>query len=252
MTWTSRVAARVPDRMVARVIAVVYPRAEPELRRLDDICGRGGVMIDVGAWYGPWSQRLARRADRLVAFEPTPRFDVLRQILPANAEVVRAAVSDREGAGELWTTGRGNGAEGLASLQRRDGHGSSMTVQLVRIDDLGLTGVRFMKVDVEGHELAVLRGAADVIKRDRPRLLLEVEARMQPIEPLIDLLTGWSYSGWVLDGRHWQALADVDLAGRQAAAASTASRGLLRTLAWPYPRLINSVLFVPDESPPPR
>src|SRR5215472_2068496 len=97
MTWTSRVAARVPDRVLARVIGVVYPRAEPELRRLDDICGRGGVMIDVGAWYGPWSRRLARRADRLVAFEPTSRYRILTATLPANAEVLRAAASDHAG-----------------------------------------------------------------------------------------------------------------------------------------------------------
>jgi len=239
----------VPDRLLATVIGIVYPRAEPELKHLDEICGRGGVMIDVGAWYGPWSRRLARRADRLLALEPTSRARVLRQVLPPNAEVVCAAASDRAGTAELWTTGSGDGAEGLASIQRRGIHRGSLTVRLVRIDDLELTGVRFIKADVEGHELAVLRGAAETINRDRPRLLLEVEYRLQPVAPLLELLAGWSYEGWVLDAGRWIALTDFDLAERQAAAAGSGQRGLLRRLIWPHPRLVNSVLFVPSEQP---
>jgi FkbM family methyltransferase len=246
VTWTSRLAVLLPENVLARVISLVYRRAEPELGRLDDICGRGGVMIDVGAWYGPWSQRLARRADRLIAIEPTSRHQVLRQTLPKNAEVVRAAASDRAGAGDLWTTGRGDGIEGLASMQRRDIHRASITVPMIRIDDLDITGVRFIKIDVEGHELAVLRGAEETVRRDRPRLLVEVEARMQPSEPLIGLITSWGYTGWVLHAGSWRALARFDLAGRQAATVRVADRGLLRRLVWPYPRYINSVLFVPD------
>ncbi len=251
MTWTARLSAGLPDPVLARLISLVYRRAEPELGRLDQICGRGGVMIDIGAWYGPWSRRLARRADRLIAIEPTPRHRVLRQILPGTAEVIAAAASDRAGTGRLWTAGRGDGAEGLSSLRRRDVHGGCVTVPLIRVDDLAVTGVRFIKIDVEGHELPVLRGAEQTIRRDRPRLVVEVEARIQPVGPLLGLLAGWGYQGWVLDRRRWRPLAGLDLAARQAAALRSADRGLGRTAAWPYPRYLNTVLFLPDGSPPP-
>lgn len=251
MTWSSRVAARIPDRALVAVISLVYPRAEPELARLDDVCGRGGVMLDVGAWYGPWSQRLARRADRLVAIEPTARHRVLRATLPANADVIQAAASDHAGAGELWTVGGGDGAEGLSSMHRRDVHDQRIEVPLLRIDDLGLTGVSFMKIDVEGHELPVLRGAEATIRRDRPRLAIEVEARIQPIDRLIGVLTGWGYVGWVLHRRSWRTLTGFDLARRQAATLRVADRGLARTVLWPYPRYVNTVLFVPREGPHP-
>jgi FkbM family methyltransferase len=241
----ARLASHVPDRVVARAVSAIYRRAEPELGHLDDICGRGGVMVDVGAWYGPWSRRLARRADRLVALEPTSRHVTLRQMLPGNAEVVQAAASDHSGEAELWSVGRGDGAEGLSSLQKRDVHGNSVTVPVITIDDLDISGVTFMKIDVEGHELAVLRGAAQTILRDRPRLLLEVEVRMQPIDVLLDLLAEWGYEGWILNRRSWHPLADFDLAGRQAETVKVANRGMLR-FVWPYPRYINSVLFVPD------
>jgi FkbM family methyltransferase len=247
MTFTSRLAAHVPDGLLAGVINLVYRRAEPELGRLEEICGRGGIMIDVGAWYGPWSRRLVRRADRLIAFEPTSRHRVLRQTLPDNAEVIQAAASDHRGTGQLWTTARSDGAEGLSSLIRRDIHDGCTEVPLVRIDDLELSGVTFMKVDVEGHELAVLCGAADTIRANQPRLLLEVETRMQRIEDLIGVLADWGYRGMVLTHGTWVPLKDFDLAEHQARTVRTAQRGLFRRLLWPYPRYVNSVLFVPGE-----
>ena len=130
-------------------------------------------------------------------------------------------------------------------------HGGCATVPLIRVDDLAVTGVTFIKIDVEGHELPVLRGAERTIRRDRPRLVVEVEARIQPVGPLLGLLAGWGYRGWVLDRRCWRPLAGFDLAARQAGALRSADRGLARTVLWPYPRYLNTVLFLPDGSPPP-
>ncbi len=247
MTVTSRLASRLPDTLVANVVGFTYRRAEPELGRLADMCGSGGVIIDVGAWYGPWSRRLARHADQIVAIEPTARHEALRKILPGNANVIHAAASDQTGDGELWTVGRGTGTEGMSSLRRRDIHGASMSVPLIRIDDLDVKDVRFIKIDVEGHELNVLRGAEETVRRDRPRLLVEVEQRIQPVEPLIGLITGWGYAGWVLFRGTWRSLDDFDLVGRQAATVHVANRGMMKRLIWPYPRYVNSVLFIPVE-----
>jgi len=122
-----------------------------------------------------------------------------------------------------------------------------MPVQLIRIDDLDVKDVRFIKVDVEGHELNVLRGAEQTVQRERPRLLVEVEERIQPVEPLIGLVTGWGYTGWVLFRGSWRALEDFDLVGRQSATVHVANRGMMKRLIWPYPRYVNSVLFVPVE-----
>ena len=257
MTLTSRLAGLLPETLVARVVGRTYRRAEPELGRLAELCGSGGVMIDVGAWYGPWSLRLAKHADQLITIEPTARHEVLRKILPAGVDVIHAAASDQAGTGELWTVGHGTGAgtgtgtgtgtEGMSSLQRRTIHGGSISVPLIRIDDLDARDVRFIKIDVEGHEMNVLRGAEETVRRERPRLLVEVEERIQPVKPLIDLVTGWGYTGWVLSRGSWCRLEDFDLVGRQAATVHVANRGMMKRLIWPYPRYVNSVLFMPAE-----
>jgi FkbM family methyltransferase len=249
MSVTSRLAARLPEGAVVRAIHLAYQRAEPELGRLDDICGRGGVMVDVGAWYGPWSARLAARADRVIAFEPTPLHEVLRRRLPGNVEVIAAAASDQAGEAQLWLAGTGTGAEGLSSFHRRGVHAVSAVVPKIPVDDLDLPGVTFMKIDVDGHEVPVLHGAEKTIRRDAPPLLIEVEARIQPIENVVGLLRGWGYRGWVLDRGRWRPLDGFDLEARQAATTHVADRGLFRTALWPYPRYLNSVLFRPADTP---
>jgi FkbM family methyltransferase len=241
----------LPERLLVRLVSVAYLRFEPEIRRLGELTGpAGGTMLDVGSWYGPWARRLARRADRVVAIEPTPLHEVLRRTLPAGVDVIAAAASDHPGEGEMWLSAQDGAVQGVSSLHKRDIHHVHVKVPLVTIDSLRLENVTFMKIDVEGHEIAALSGAADTIKRDRPRLFVEVEQRVQPVSQVTDLLVTWGYEGWVRPRRRWLRLADYDLVAAQARTCHVAERGLLRRALWPYPRYVNSVLFLPDGQQP--
>ena len=53
----------------------------------------------------------------------------------------------------------------------------SIPVTTRRLDDMILPTVGLIKIDVEGHEEAVLRGARGIIQRDHPRLMIEIEER---------------------------------------------------------------------------
>jgi FkbM family methyltransferase len=242
----SRLASRLPDRLLVATLAALYGRFEPELRRLSELCPRGGTALDVGAWYGPWSTRLARRAATVVAFEATPALaDILRRTVPPNVRVVGAAASDRIGEAEIWVPDSA-GPNGVNSLVKLEHHSRSLRVPTVTLDSLELTDVRFAKIDVEGHELPVLHGAEATVRRCRPRLFIELESRMQPIEPIVELLAGWGYRGFVLPGRRWLPLSEFDLVDHQRRTQHVATRGLTRRVLWPWPRYVNSVLFLPD------
>lgn len=52
-------------------------------------------------------------------------------------------------------------------------------VQVKRLDDFGIADVDFIKIDVEGHELEVLKGGAATIERYRPVLLMEVHSNIK-------------------------------------------------------------------------
>ncbi len=82
MSAAAELAARMPEPLLVRLISLAYRRYEPEIRRLDEVCGRGGTMIDIGGWYGPWTRRLRHRAAQTVVIEPTPLHQVLRRTLP--------------------------------------------------------------------------------------------------------------------------------------------------------------------------
>ena len=161
-TLAARVAPRLPTRAVAALARLVYPRFEPELARLGELCPPDcGTAVDVGGWYGPWSRRLARRARRVVTVEPVPHLArLLAAATPGNVRVIQAAAGEEPGTARLWLPEDDRGDRGVSSLVRRDGvHGTALDVPCLTLDGLGLHDVHFIKIDVEGAEMDVLRGA---------------------------------------------------------------------------------------------
>lgn len=234
------VAALLPAPLLGAVIRRVYPRLEPELGRLTEFVPRGGSAVDVGGWFGPWTARLLRRADRVVTIEADPGLArLLERTFPA-VRVVAAAASDRDGRATLWSPAAG-AIVGISSVERAEGAPSR--VPRVRIDDLGIPDVRFIKLDIEGHELAALRGAEHTIRRDLPVLLIELEARHQPVEQVITLLRDWGYLGEVLADGRWRPLEGFDLASHQRSHASQLARSFPSRVVFPGTRYVNSVLF---------
>lgn len=251
MTLAARLAPHLPPRFLAAATDLLYPRFEPELRRLDDFCPPGGTAVDVGGWYGPWTRRLAARADRVVTVEPVPHLArCLRATTPRNVEVLQAAATDHTGTATLWLPPDGRGDRGVSSLVRRELHHATLDVPCIALDELALTDVSLLKVDVDGSELAMLRGAADTIRRERPALFIELEVRIQPLEPVLDFLAAHGYTGWVLPGQEWIPLADFDLAAHQHRTVHVADDGLLRRSLAPHRRYVNSALFLADSRTP--
>ncbi|NGN62742.1 FkbM family methyltransferase [Streptomyces sp. A7024] len=252
MTIASRIGPLLPTRLTGALAHWMYPRFEPELARLGDFCPPDcDLALDVGGWYGPWTRRLAPRARKVVAVEPVPHLArSLAAATPGNVRVVEAAATDRPGTARLWLPAGDRGDRGVSSLVRRDIHANALDVRCLTLDEIANaeTGrVDFIKIDVDGNELPVLRGAQHLLTRDRPALIVELEARIQPLEPVIKQLADHAYRGWILPAHAWVPLDHFDLARHQAATAHLAQRGLLRRVG-PFrgPRYVNSVLFLPD------
>lgn len=138
------------------------------------------VVLDVGASIGLWTVQLAKiaasRNARVWAFEPNPaniawiRRNITLNDLSETVTVREMGLGDKAESSTLLSAeyGVGNGSIALRDTREtRKFH--RIPVTLSRLDDIDLPApVSFIKIDAEGYEVAFLRGAAELIERDRP------------------------------------------------------------------------------------
>jgi FkbM family methyltransferase len=161
-----------------------FGRYEPHFADLFDILVRpGDRCVDVGANVGVHAVRLARLVSpggEVIAIEPDP--DVMRRAEQnialnqlSNVRLVNAAASDQAGELTLYRPGESDTNRARASLLRYSYlTGDTITVPVLTVDDVcGGDRVALIKIDVEGHEESVVRGAARVIDRDAPAVIFE-------------------------------------------------------------------------------
>jgi FkbM family methyltransferase len=175
---------RLPGGEVVRVLPK-YRSASwnlDEYRAFRSVVGPGAVVLDVGASVGSYSLLFGQWAGcggRVYAFEPAPEIRaVLERHVTLNAldgivVPVAAAASDANGRSTFVTPGP-HGISRLAAT----GESSPLTVDTITIDEFcRRESVKpdLIKIDVEGAELAVLRGARDTLRACRRNVAVFVE-----------------------------------------------------------------------------
>jgi len=196
---------------------------EPELRLVGHLMKDSGAMVDVGANSGIYSAMALQRRRWVAAFEPVPEEATrLRRLVGARGIVHQVGLSDYCGKAVLHvpyaddgviTTRSSLEANVDADLSYRD-----IEVNVATLDSFCLSGIAFLKIDVEGHELSVLRGATETIMRSRPNLLVEVEEPRAPgcFQAVSDFLTSLDYCGFWFDGEEMRPIESFQLAVQQA------------------------------------
>ena len=219
--------------LATAALRALAPRAsfiEDEVAGLAAVVRPGAICFDIGAEYGLYTYPLSHLAGPhglVHSFEPLPgAARVLAAGIGAfgcrNVRRFAGAVSDRPGTGELSMPRRNglpvHGRTFLTTGAHGVGPNSEFaSADLVRTrittvdrvyDHFNLPKVDFMKVDVEGAEPKVIEGAAKVIDRHRPALLLEIEDRhLAKYDTTADDLTahltalGYGMQWWQND--HW-------------------------------------------------
>jgi FkbM family methyltransferase len=157
---------------------------EPDIAALfGHLVGPGDRCLDVGANIGVHTVRLARlagQAGQVIAIEPDPE---LARRNAANAalnglgqvRVVQAAAADR--AGQQVTLYRAADADANRARASLSPYpyltGPATVVRTVTVDEVAGGPVALIKIDVEGHEAAVVAGATATIAACRPAIVFE-------------------------------------------------------------------------------
>jgi len=176
-------------RLPLRYWALVHsPGAEPELEGLFSLCKRFGCAVDVGANHGFYTWKMAQHFKQVYAFEAnrTEDFDLLHY-RKRHIHFFRYGLSNTNEIRMLHIPVRqGVAIAGWASVENRElpfaDSFVEMPVELQRLDDQSFVQnqtLGLIKIDVEGHELEVLEGGLETIRRDKPVLIIEDNAEQR-------------------------------------------------------------------------
>lgn len=194
----------MPNQMWWRGMA----EAEPDALLFGRLARKATTVLDVGAYIGIYSLIAARAnpAARVIAFEPFPRNRerVLRNIelsgLSAGIEVRAAAAGDEVGEAvfhHIETGGLPSSAGLSPAVLEGYGEISELAVAVETIDGLLAAGaiesMDLLKIDTEGTEPEVLRGALGAIERFQPPIICEVLAKTGVADPVEALLRPLGY-----------------------------------------------------------
>jgi FkbM family methyltransferase len=181
------------------------------IRFLEGVLRPGDVFLDIGANIGCYSLAAAAKVGlegKVIAFEPVAhvfknlQFNFeLNRLNQAKAE--KLAIYDREGSVTMHVAGREN--LGMSSMLRHDAeNGQTEEVITSTLDgylaENGIEGVDLIKLDIEGAELAALKGMCNTLTNLRPVLIIEIIDTMTPDgEAILELLRELNYKAFTLN-----------------------------------------------------
>ncbi len=186
--WLAPAAKRLaPRRFWRRKFRILdrLGRSRPDVQLVASLCDPHRVSLDIGADLGEFTIAMAASSRSVIAFEPRPAqardLAAMFDAVGAAVRVEAVALSDEPGTIAMRVV---ESEPGRSTIDTDNSLGDLtgdqirvIDVPVKRLDDLNLDDVGLVKIDVEGHELAVLRGAPETLARNRPAIVVEAEER---------------------------------------------------------------------------
>lgn len=122
------------------------------------------LAVDVGGHCGLWAMQMVKHFDRVISFEPVQEHRDCYVKNVQGTELLPFALGDKPGMVKIHTT---NGSSGDSWV---DGDGD---IEMRTLDSFVLKDVDLLKIDCEGYELHVLKGAVEMLERCKPAIIVE-------------------------------------------------------------------------------
>jgi len=190
---------------------------EEELSILNNIVNKDLESVDVGVYRGVYSYKLSKISKHVHAIEPNPLiFPYLEKNLTKiinNITLYNCAASDKDSETKLRipkrfeTINSKNYEEkyklGSATMHMYNDLNSEehevYKIETKKLDNLLINKkIGFIKIDVEGHEKNVLNGSLDILKKNKPTLLIEIEEKhtKDKVKNTINYVKEFGYSSY--------------------------------------------------------
>jgi FkbM family methyltransferase len=199
---------------------------EADIEPIKKLVRPGDFVVDLGAnigWYSNVLSSLVGDRGRVFSVEPIPdTFRLLSAVMVKrnlkNVEVFNAAVSDKDGSVVMEIPLHDYGGKNfymakiVSGGNRTNQAVKQYTVNARSLDSLFQSlaqPVSFIKCDVEGHELTVLKGARKFFEAQKPALMMEIAGQLDEEDSsaneLFKILKGYGYAVYIFDGKQIQA-----------------------------------------------
>jgi FkbM family methyltransferase len=182
--------AEMLSKSIAKGNRPVYQ--EPVRKKSVELCVQRGVALDIGANVGLWSRDLTQVFQRVIAFEPVADFRacLLKNVTATNFEVRACALGAEDTTINMIITAENTGHSHVDTATLGTG-----TIPMHRLDSLELPKIDYIKIDCEGYENTILRGAKQTILRDRPIMVIEHKQHQDvghaDVDQALDTLIAW-------------------------------------------------------------
>jgi FkbM family methyltransferase len=196
---------------VIRHAQIADPDQSEEFRSFLSHCSDKMFLFDIGAHFGVFSLATAHFGGKAVAVDPSPvatrmiEIEVGLNHCSDQVEVLQAAVSDVNG--EMGLLSSGTFSEGYFKVAQGRMASELTQTLAITVDQMAAQfGVpTHIKIDVEGHEASVLRGARATLEKHAPFLFLELHNEMVASEggdpnAALDIVSGFGYRTFDLAG----------------------------------------------------
>ncbi len=170
-------------------------QTEREIRYLPNLVSRSLGSIDIGVYRGVYSYFLSKESNYVYAFEANPL--LIKKLKKGfqkykNVRIENLAISSNHGVADLKIPFRNQNIDydnleelyqlGTATIHENNNLANtefqSFAIKKINLDSyLFDHKIGFIKIDVEGHELDIIHGAKNLILKDKPNLMIEIEEK---------------------------------------------------------------------------
>ena len=183
--WLNRIKQNIkfkylPFRLYHRIRCYKYARyRSPELQLISSLVRSDQNSIDIGANLGLFTYFMSRASKHVFAFEPNPYpLENLKGLVDRNVTILPIALGSNDGPVKIRIPHHRKGwsSNGASLASKSEESGKLINIQCRKLDSLDIDNVGLIKIDVEGFEIEVLKGAKETILKNKPTMIIENEA----------------------------------------------------------------------------
>jgi FkbM family methyltransferase len=190
-----------------------WDKSERDFLKLFELLDDEGIVIDIGANIGVMTAHFAKRLknSKILSFEPIPcNIKTIQKVTVflklKNVHIIETALSDFNGHVDMImpviNSARKQGLSHIKDREKSKEAGETFRVAVKKLDDVNEIAslqekIIAIKIDVEGHELRVLKGAVSTIRKHKPVIYCELWEGEQR-EKTIGFMKSLNYEAQVL------------------------------------------------------